>query len=120
MTREIQRLINDHDNTYAQTMTSLEKRLDAKADRMKRKVDEILLGSYRESRSGPMENTRQATDGSGTHRFAEAPPRSTTSFEPKHRKRPSAATSIACWTTLITPNADATSGARLPTGPDVR
>ena len=29
MTREIGRLLNDHDNTYAHTMTSLEKRLDA-------------------------------------------------------------------------------------------
>ena len=31
MTREIERLLNDHDNTYAHTMTSLEKRLDAEA-----------------------------------------------------------------------------------------
>ena len=28
MTREIERLLNDHDNTYAQTMTGLEKRLE--------------------------------------------------------------------------------------------
>ena len=28
MTREIERLLNDHDNTYAHTMTSLEEKLD--------------------------------------------------------------------------------------------
>ena len=32
MTREIERLLNDHDNTYAHTLKSLEKRLDAKPD----------------------------------------------------------------------------------------
>ena len=32
MTREIERLLNDHDNTYAHTMNSLEKKLDAKSD----------------------------------------------------------------------------------------
>ena len=37
MTREIERLLNDHDITYAHTMTSLEKRLDAKSDLMMRK-----------------------------------------------------------------------------------
>ena len=44
MTREIERLLNDHDKTYAHTMTSLEKRLDAKSDMMMRKLDEILNG----------------------------------------------------------------------------
>ena len=39
MVREIERLLNDHDNTYAHTMTSLEKRLDAKSDMMMRKLD---------------------------------------------------------------------------------
>ena len=48
MTREIERLLNDHDNTYAQTMTSLEKRLDAKTDLMMWKLDEILNGGNRE------------------------------------------------------------------------
>ena len=48
MTREIERLLNDHDNTYAHTITSLEKRLDAKADLMMRKLDKILRGSNRE------------------------------------------------------------------------
>ena len=42
MTREIERLLNDHDNTYAQKMTDLEKRLDFKADLMMRKFDELL------------------------------------------------------------------------------
>ena len=45
MTREIERLLNDHDNTYAQTMTGLERRLDAKSDLMMRKLDAILNGS---------------------------------------------------------------------------
>ena len=45
MTREIERLLNDHDNTYAHTMTSLEKRLDAKSDLMMQKIDAILNGS---------------------------------------------------------------------------
>ena len=53
MTREIERLLNDHDNTYAHTMTSLEKKLDAKSDLMMRKLDEILNGSNREERSNP-------------------------------------------------------------------
>ena len=47
MTREIERLLKDHDNTFAHTMTSLEKRLDAKSDLMMRKLDEILNGSNR-------------------------------------------------------------------------
>ena len=45
MKREIERLLNDHDNTYANTMTSLEKRLVAQSDLMMRKLDEILNGS---------------------------------------------------------------------------
>ena len=53
MTREIERLLKDHDNTYAHTMTSLERRLDAKCDLMMRKLDEILIGSNREERSNP-------------------------------------------------------------------
>ena len=86
MTREIERLLSDHDSTYAHTMTSLVKRLDAKAGLMMRKLDEILKGSNQESRCGPMEDSRQATDGSGTHRHAEAPPGSRTSFKPNHRE----------------------------------
>ena len=50
MTREIERLLNDHDNGYAHTMTSLEKKLYAKSDLMMRKLDEILNGSNREKR----------------------------------------------------------------------
>ena len=57
-------------------MTSLEKRLDATADLMMRKLDEILRGSNRKNCSNLMENSRQATDGSGTHCDAEALPRS--------------------------------------------
>ena len=101
-------------------MTSLEKRLDITADLMMRKLDEILRGSNRENRSNLMENSRQAADGSGTHSDAETLPRSRTSFEPNHRERPRAAPSSAGWTNPITPEADATSGARLSTGPHVR
>ena len=62
MTREIERLLNDHDNTFAQTMTNLEKIIDAKADLMMRKLDDILSGSNRENRPAPMEDSRQAND----------------------------------------------------------
>ena len=86
MRREIERLLNDHDNTYAHTMTNLEKRLDAKADRMMQKHDEILSGSNRENVPAPMEDSRQATDGSGAHSYAGAQLRSRTSFESNHRE----------------------------------
>ena len=70
ITREIKRLMNDHDNTYAHTMTSLETRLDAKSDLMMRKLDEILSGSNREECSAPRERSRQANDGDGPRRYA--------------------------------------------------
>ena len=54
--------LNDHDNTYARTITSLEKRLDAKPDLMMQNLDEILSGSNRENRPAPMEGSRQAID----------------------------------------------------------
>ena len=47
MTREIEPLLNDHGNTYAHKMTSVETRLDAKSDLMMGKLDEILNGSNR-------------------------------------------------------------------------
>ena len=56
MIRELEQLLNDHDNTYAQTMTSLEKRLDAKADLMMRKLDELLSSNNQENQSGPRRN----------------------------------------------------------------
>ena len=71
MTREIERLLNNHDNTYAYTMTSLEKRLDVKSDLMMRKLDEILNGSNREGRSAPRERSRQANDGDGAREARE-------------------------------------------------
>ena len=64
-TREIERFLNDHDKTYAHTMTSLEKRLDTKSDLMMQKLDEILNRSNREERSAPRERSRQANDGDG-------------------------------------------------------
>ena len=70
MTREIERLLNDHDNTYAHTMTSLEKRLDAKSDLMMRKLEEILNGSNREERSNSRVLSRQANGGDGAGSYA--------------------------------------------------
>ena len=72
MTRQIERLLNDHDNTYAHTMTSLENRLDSKSDLMMRKLDEILNGSNREERSDPWERSRQSNDGGGAGIYAGA------------------------------------------------
>ena len=79
MAREIERLLNDQDDTCEHTMTSLEKKLDAKSDLMMQKLDEILNGSNREERPSPREYSRQATDGDGVHSYAEAKPR--TSFD---------------------------------------
>ena len=53
MASEIERLLNDHDDTCAHTMISLEKRLDAKSDLMMRKLDEISNGRNREKRPFP-------------------------------------------------------------------
>ena len=72
MTREIERLLNDHDSTYAHTMTSLEKRLDAKSDLMMRELDAILNGSNWQERSNPRERSRHANDGDGTGSNARA------------------------------------------------
>ena len=72
MTREIERLLNDHDKTYAHTMSSLEKKLDVKSDLMMRMLDEILNGSTREERSAPRERSRQSNDGDGARSYAGA------------------------------------------------
>ena len=88
MTREIERLLNDHDNTYAYTM---EKRLDAKSDLMMRKLDEILNGSNREECSNPRERSRQANDGDGTVSYARAQQSSRTNYESRNRERLTAA-----------------------------
>ena len=58
MASEIERLLNDHDDTYAHTMTSLEKRLDAKSDLRMMKLDEILNGRNRKKRPSPREVSR--------------------------------------------------------------
>ena len=81
MTREIERLLNDHDNTYAHTMTNLEKRLDAKPDLMMRKLDKTLNGSNREDRSNPRERSRQANDGDGAGNYAGAQQNSRANYE---------------------------------------
>ena len=120
MTREFERLLNDHDNTYAHTMTSLEKSLDAKADLMTRKLDEILSSGNRENRHAPKEDSRQTTDGGGVRGHAGAQPRSRTSFESKNRERRSAALSRAGWTNPASPEAEATSEAQSPTMRQVR
>ena len=87
---------------------------------MMRKLDEILIGSNGESRSGQKKDSRQATDGSGIHSHVGAQPRSRKSFEPNQRERSRAAESSARWMNSITPEEDFSSGARLPTGPHVR
>ena len=101
ITREIERLLNDLDNTYAHRMTNLEKRLDAKADLMMQELDEILSGSNRENRPAPMGDSLQASDESGAHICAGAQPRSRTRFEPDHRSR-------SGWTDPVPPEAAAT------------
>ena len=118
--REIERLLNDHDGTYAHTLTSLEKRLDAKSDLMMQKLDKILNGSNREERPSTLEDSRQATDGDGAHSYAGAQPGSRTYFESNRRERPRAALSRPGWTNPVPREADATSGTRLPFVPQVR
>ena len=120
MTREIERLLSDHDNTYAHTITSLEKRLDAKPDLVMRKLDEILNGSNREDRSNPRELSRQANDGDGTGSYARAQPSSGTSYKSRNMERPRAAPSRPSWTNPAPSEADATPETRLPTVPQVR
>ena len=120
MTREIERLLKDHDKTYAHTMTSLEKRLDAKSDLMMRKLDEILNGSNREELSAPRERSRLANDEDGARSYAGAQQSSRTIYESKHRERPRTAPSRPGWTNLSPPEADATPETRLPTVPQVR
>ena len=93
MAREIERLLNDHDNTYAHTMTSLEKRLNVKSELMMRKLVEILNGSSREERSNPRERSRQANDGDGAGDYAGAQQNSRANYESRNRERPRAASS---------------------------
>ena len=85
ITREIELLLNDQDNTYAHTMTSLEKRLDAKSDLMMRKLDAILNGSNWEERSNPRERSRHANDGDSTDNNARAQQSSRTNYEPRNK-----------------------------------
>ena len=119
MTKEIERLLNDHDGTYAHTMTSLEKRLDAKSDLMMRKLDAILNGSNWQERSNQRERSRHAIDGDGTGSNARAQQSSRTNYEPRNKERPRAAPSRPGWTNQIPPEADATPETRLPTVPQV-
>ena len=119
MTREIERLLNDHDSTYAHTMTSLEKRLDAKSDLMMRKLDAILNGSNWQERSNPRESSRHANDGNGTGSNARDQQSPRTNYEPRNKERPRAAPSRPGWTNPVPPEADATPETRLPTVPQV-
>ena len=119
MTREIERLLNDHDNTYAQTMTGLEKRLDAKSDLMMRKLDAILNGSSWQEHSNSRERSRHANVGDGTGNSARAQQGSRTNYEHRNKERPRAAPQRPGWTNPVPPEADATPGTRLPTVPQV-
>ena len=119
MTREIERLLNDHDNTYAQTMTGLEKRLDAKSDLMMRKLDAILNGSSWQEHSNSRERSRHANVGDGTGNSARAQQGSRTNYEHRNKERPRAAPQRPGWTNPVPPEADATPETRLPTVPQV-
>ena len=119
MTREIERLLNDHDSTYAHTMTSLEKRLDAKSDLMMRKLDAILNGSSWQENSNPRERSRHANVGDGTGSNARAQQGSRTNYEPRNKERPRAAPQRPGWTNPVPPEADATPETMLPTVPQV-
>ena len=119
MTREIERLLNDHDNTYARTMTGLERRLDAKSDLMMRKLDAVLNGSTWGENSDPRERSRQANDGERMGSSARAKRSSRTNYEPGNKERPRAAPSRPGWTNPVPPEADATQETRLPTVPQV-
>ena len=119
MTKEIERLLNDHDSTYAHTMTSLEKRLDAKSDLMMRKLDAILNGSNWQERSNQRERSRHANDGDGTGSNARAQQSSRTNYEPRNKERPRAAPSRPGWTNPVPPEADATPETRLQAVPQV-
>ena len=119
MTREIERLLNDHDSTYAHTMTSLEKRLDAKSDLMMRKLDAILNGSSWQEHSNPRERSRHANVGDGTGSNTRAQQGSRTNYEPRNKERPRAAPQRPGWTNPVPPEADATPETRLPTVPQV-
>ena len=119
MSREIERLLNDHDSTYAHTMNSLEKRLDAKSDLMMRKLDAILNGNSLQERSNPRQRSRHANDGDGTGSSGRAQQSSKTNYEPRNKERPRAAPSRPGWTNPVPPEADATPETRLPTVPQV-
>ena len=67
-------------------MTSLEKRLYAKADLMMLKLDEIL--GNRENSHAPAGDSCQTNDGGGARGHAGAQPKTKTSFESNHSKRP--------------------------------
>ena len=120
MTREIELLLNDHDNTYAHTMSTLEKRLVAKSDLMMRRLDEILNGGNREERCAPRQRSRQANGGDGACSYAGAQQSSRTSYDSKHRERPREAQSRPGCTNPVPPEAEATPKTRLPTVPQVR
>ena len=117
--RMTMRLLNDHDSTYAHTMTSLEKRLDAKSDLMMRKLDAILNGSNWQERSNQRERSRHANDGDSTGSNARAQQSSRTNYEPRNKERPRAAPPRPGWTNPVPPEADATPETRLPTVPEV-
>ena len=119
MTREIERLLNDHDNTYAQTMTGLERRLDAKSDLMMRKLDAILNGSSWQEHSNSRERSRHANVGNGTGNSARAQQGSRTNYEHRNKERPRAAPQRPGWTNPVPPEADATPETKLPTVPQV-
>ena len=119
MTREIERLLNNHDKTYAHTITSLEERLDAKSDLMMRKLDEILNGSSREERSSPRDRTGQANEGDEARSHAGAHQSLRSNYESRNRERPRAAPLRPGWTNPVPPEAEVAPETRSPTMPQV-
>ena len=103
MSREIERLLNDHDNTYDQTMTSLEKKLDAKSDLMMRKLDAILNGSSWQEHSNSRERSRHANVADGTGNSARAQQSSRTNYEHRNKEWPRAAPQRPGWTNPVPP-----------------
>ena len=119
MTQEIERILNDHNSIYAQIMTKLENRLDVKGDFMMRKLDELLSSSNQKIRSGPRMNLRQTTSGFRAPDIQRLPGDREQVLS-LLKGTPGADPSGAGWMDPIPPEAEALSGARLPTVPHVR
>ena len=88
MTQESERLLKDHKRTNARKLTNLESRLDAQADLMMRKLDELLTSNNQDNRS----DTSESTNGFRKSKYTESlpppppPPKPEANFESKERR----------------------------------